>query len=189
MFRTKLNPYGSINKHKARLVVNGYAQVFGVDYSDTFAPVARLDTIRLVLAVAAQNVWKVFQLNEKSAFLNGTLQAEIYVEQPEGFVEQGQEEKVYLLKKTLYSLKQAPRAWYSKIDKYMSSLGFVKSMSEATLYVKCKRDDLLIVSLYVDDLLITGGNTKLVEEFKREIMQIFEMTKNWTNDILYGNGD
>lgn len=89
MFRTKLNPYGSINKHKAKLVVKGYAQVFRVDCSDTFAPVARLDTIRLVLAVAAQNVWKVFQLNEKSTFLNGTLQAKIYVEQPEGFVEQG----------------------------------------------------------------------------------------------------
>jgi len=91
-------------------------------------------------------------------------------------MEQGEDEKVYLLKKALYGLKQAPRVWYSKIDEHLSSLGFQKSMSEATLYVKCKGDDLLIVSLYVDDLLITGGNAKLVEKFKREMMKFFEMT-------------
>lgn len=157
-------------------MVKGYAQVFGVDYSDTFAPVARLDTIRLLLATAAQKGWKVFQLDVKSAFLNGTLQEEIYVEQPEGFVEQGEEEKVYLLKKALYGLKQAPRAWYSKIDEHLSSLGFEKSLSEATLYVKRKENDVLIVSLYVDDLLITGGNAELVDEFKEEMKQVFEMT-------------
>ena len=176
VYRTKLNANGSINKYKARLVVKGYAQIFGVDYSDTFAPVARLDTIRLLLAIAAQKGWKVFQLDVKSAFLNGVLPEEVYVDQPEGFVKQGEEDKVYLLKKALYGLKQAPRAWYSRIDDHLLSLGFIKSLSEVTLYIKHKSNDFLIVSLYVDDLLVTGNNEGLVEEFKQEMMQVFEMT-------------
>ena len=102
----------------------GYTQIFGVDYLDTFAPVAKLDTIRLVLALTTQNGWKVFQLDVKFAFLNGSLQEEIHVDHPEAFEEQGEEEKVYLLKKALYGLKQASRAWYNKIDEHLSSLGF-----------------------------------------------------------------
>jgi hypothetical protein len=109
----------------------------------------------LLLAIAAQKGWKVFQLDVKSAFLNGVLQEEIYVEQPDGFVIQGEEDKVYLLQKALYRLKQAPRAWYSRIDDHLLNLGFVKSLSEATLYIRLKDDDILIMSLYVDDLLIT----------------------------------
>ena len=127
---------------------------------------ARLDTIRLALALAAQKGWKVFQLDVKSAFLNGYLQEEIYVDQPEGFEVKGKEDKVYLLKKALYGLKQAPRAWYSRIDEYFLSIGFTKSLSESTLYVKCLSSDILIVSLYVDDLLVTGSNNVFVEEFK-----------------------
>lgn len=132
VFKTKFNPDGSVNKHKARLVVKGYAQVWGVDFSETFASVARLDTIRMILALAAQQGWKVYQLDVKSAFLNGVLQEEIYVEQPEGFVTPGQEEKVYLLRKALYGLRQAPRAWYSKMDEHLLGLGFKKNFSEST---------------------------------------------------------
>lgn len=176
VFRTKLNVDGSVNKQKARLVVKGYAQVFGVDFSETFAPVARLDTIRLLLAVAAQKGWKVFQLDVKSAFLNGFLKEEIFVEQPDGFVVQGQEDKVYLLKKALYGLKQAPRAWYSRIDDHLISLGFNKSLSEATLYVRSEDTNIIIVSVYVDDLLITGNNQELIDEFKSEMLKEFEMT-------------
>lgn len=176
VFKTKFNADCSINKYKARLVVKGYAQIYGVDYSETFAPVARLDTIRFLLAVSAQKSWKVFHLDVKSAFLNGVLQEEIFVEQPKGFEKQGEEHKVYLLKKALYGLKQAPRAWYSKIDAHLLSLGFVKSLSEATLYVKHKDNDILILSLYVDDLLVTGNNTRLIDKFKQEMMQVFEMT-------------
>ncbi|CAL5403595.1 unnamed protein product [Camellia sinensis] len=175
VFRTKLNADGSVKKYKARLVVKGYAQIYGVDFSETFAPVARLDTIRLLLAIAAQKDWKIYQLDVKSVFLNGFLQEEIYVEQPEGFVIQGHEDKVYLLKKALYGLKQAPRAWYSRIDSHLLSLGFVKSLSEFTLYVK-EATDLIVVSVYVDDLLITGSNEDLIKEFKAEMLKVFEMT-------------
>jgi hypothetical protein len=129
-----------------------------------------------LLAVATHRNWKVFQLDVKSAFLNGILQEEIYVEQPAGFVNQGKEDKVYLLKKALYGLKQAPRAWYGRIDDYLTGSGFQKSLSEATLYVKRFNDDVLIISLYVDDLLVTGSNTMQVAEFKLNMMQVFEMT-------------
>ncbi|RVX14987.1 Retrovirus-related Pol polyprotein from transposon TNT 1-94 [Vitis vinifera] len=176
VYRTKLNADGSVNKYKARLVVKGYSQVFGVDFSENFALVARLDTIRMLLALTAQKGWKTYQLDVKSAFLNGYLQEEIYVEQPEGFQVKGQEEKVYLLKKALYGLKQAPRAWYSRIDEHLQSLGFVKSPSEATLYVKGTDANLIVVSVYVDDLLVTGSNEKLVKEFKAEMLKVFEMT-------------
>ena len=176
VFRTKLNADGSINKHKARLVVKGYAQVYGIDFSETFAPVARFDTIRMLLAIAAQEGWEVFQLDVKSAFLNGFLQEEIYVEQPEGFVVEGHEDEVYLLKKALYGLKQAPRAWYSRIDQHLLNFGFTKSLSESTLYVKQSESDILIVSLYVDDLMVTGNKVMLIDQFKTEMMKNFEMT-------------
>ena len=176
VFRTKLNADGSINKHKARLVVKGYAQIFGVDFSDTFAPVARLDTIRLLLAIAAQKGWKIYQLDVKSAFLNGLLEEEIYVEQPEGFAVKGHEDDVYLLKKALYGLKQAPRAWYSRIDEHLMKLGFRKSLSETTLYIKGDDVNFIVVSVYVDNLLVTGSNVELVDKFKEDMKMVFEMT-------------
>ncbi|RVX14481.1 Retrovirus-related Pol polyprotein from transposon RE1 [Vitis vinifera] len=151
-------------------------QYFDEDIDDVPVRVARLDTIRMLFALTAQKEWKTYQLDVKSAFLNGYLQEEIYVEQPKGFQVKGQEEKVYLLKKALYGLKQAPRAWYSRIDEHLQSLGFVKSPSEATLYVKGIDANLIEVSVYVDDLLVTGSNEKLVKEFKVEMLKVFEMT-------------
>ncbi|PNX58743.1 reverse transcriptase, partial [Trifolium pratense] len=110
VYKTKLNEKGEIDKFKARLVVKGYKQEHGVDYEEVFAPVARQDTIRLVVSLAAQNSWPVFQLDVKSAFLNGELVEQVYIEQPPGYVVKGSEHKVYKLKKALYGLKQAPRA-------------------------------------------------------------------------------
>ncbi|KAL6332552.1 hypothetical protein AAG906_008972 [Vitis piasezkii] len=169
--------YGSIFRHKARLVVKGFAQVAGVDYGDTFTPVARHDTIRLLLALAGQMGWKVYHLDVKSAFLNGILLEEIYVQQSEGFEVIGHEHKVYKLHKALYGLKQAPRAWYSRIDSHLIQLGFRRSENEATLYLKQNDDGLqLVVSLYVDDMLVTGSNVKLLADFKMEMQDVFEMS-------------
>ena len=118
VFKTKFAVDGSLQKNKARLVVKGYAQQYGIDFEETFSPVAQFEIVRLVLALATQSQWLVYQFDVKSAFLNGGLQEEVYVAQPEGFINKGDETKVYKLKNELYGLKQAPRAWYSKIDGY-----------------------------------------------------------------------
>ncbi|GLU01768.1 hypothetical protein SLE2022_190540 [Rubroshorea leprosula] len=175
VYKVKLKSDGSLNKCKARLVVKGYSQLAGIDFTETFALVARFDTIRLLFAMAAQKSWLIYQLDVKSAFLKGELKEEIYVEQPDGYVKKGAEHKVYLLKKALYGLKQAPRAWYGKIDNHLLSLGFEKSIEEATLYVKEKGADLIIVSIYVDDLLVTGSCEAMVRNFKADMMKMFEM--------------
>uniref|UniRef100_A0A2N9FY74 Integrase catalytic domain-containing protein n=1 Tax=Fagus sylvatica TaxID=28930 RepID=A0A2N9FY74_FAGSY len=124
VFKTKLNENGEVDKCKARLVAKGYAQQYGIDYTEVFAPVARWDTIRMIIALAARNSWSVFQLDVKSAFLHGELNEAVFVEQPQGYEKKGEEYKVYKLKKALYGLKQAPRAWYSRIEAYFVKEGF-----------------------------------------------------------------
>ncbi|CAL2234198.1 unnamed protein product [Prunus armeniaca] len=177
VYKTKLNLDGSVQRNKARLVAKGYAQKPGLDYNETYVPVARLDTIKTLIALAAQKNWKLYQLDVKSAFLNGVLQEEVYIDQPDGFVIQGQEDKVYKLHKALYGLKQAPRAWYGEIDNYFSQCGFERSLSEATLYTKVRGDtEILIVSIYVDDIVYTGSSQTLLAEFKEDMMAKYEMT-------------
>ena len=142
-----------------------------------FAPVARMETIRLLVSLVAQIKQKIYQLNVKSAFLNGYLEEEVYVEQPIGFVIKGHEDKELRLKKALYGLKQAPRAWNTRINKYFQDNGFVRCSHEYALYVKLfENKDVLLVCLYVDDLIFTGTNPKLFEDFKRAMSLEFEMT-------------
>lgn len=177
VFKTKYHVDGSVQKHKARLVAKGYSQQQGIDFDETFSPVARFETIRIVLALAVQLKWKVYQFDVKSAFLNGDLEEEVYVTQPDGYVEKGKENKVYKLKKALYGLKQAPRAWYSKIDSHFRENGFERSKNEPTLYVKkYEKNDLLMVCLYVDDMIYMGSSHSLVCDFKSSMMKKFEMT-------------
>ena len=175
VYKTKLNLDGTVQKNKARLVAKGYSQKPGIDYNETFALVARLDTIRTLIALATQKKWNMYQLDVKSAFLNGVLKEEVYVEQPQGFVKDNEETKVYRLHKALYGLKQAP--WYEEIDAYFNSAGFKKSSSEATLYVKAREDScIIIVSLYVDDIVYTGSSSQMLEEFRNDMMKHYEMT-------------
>jgi hypothetical protein len=115
-----------LKKNKAKLVAKGYKQQYGVDYEDVFAPVVRMETIRLMISLAAQKICKIFQLDVKSAFLNDNLEEEMYIEQLDGFVVKGEEKKVCRLKKALYGLKQASRAWNSRIDGYLSQKGFTR---------------------------------------------------------------
>jgi hypothetical protein len=124
VYKTKLNEKGKIEKHKARLVAKGFSQQPDTDYGETFAPVARLDTVRTLLAIATQHKWQVYQMDVKSSFLNGFLEEEVYVDQPPRFEVQEHLAKVYRLKKALYGLKQAPGAWYNRIDTYLSKSGF-----------------------------------------------------------------
>jgi Reverse transcriptase (RNA-dependent DNA polymerase) len=171
IYKTKTNLDGSMQKCKARLVAKGYSQQPGIDYQETFALVARHEIIRMLISLAAHKGWKMFQLDVKSAFLNGVLKEEVYVVQPQGFEVEGEEEKVYKLKKVLYGLKQTPRVWYGNIDAYFTEKGFRRSPSEPTLYVNHDETGMLIVSLYVDDLIFTGNDEEMMHEFKNNMMK------------------
>jgi hypothetical protein len=119
VFMNKLNEYGQVTRNKYRLVCKGYAQIEGIDFEETFSPVARMEAIHFLLAYACSKNIKVYQMDVKSTFLNGELEEEVYIEQPEGFQLSENTDYVCKLKKALYGLKQAPRAWYSRLDKYL----------------------------------------------------------------------
>jgi len=127
VFKLKKDEKGAVIKHKARLVVRGFIQQEGIDYDDAFAPVARMESVRVLLALVAQEGWGVHHMDVKSAFLNGDLKEEVYVRQPPGFAVAGEEWKVYRLKKAPYGLWQAPRAWNAKLDITLKKMGFKQS--------------------------------------------------------------
>jgi hypothetical protein len=132
VFRNKLNEDGQVTRNKAILLCKGYAQIEGIDFKETFSPVARMEAICLLLAYACSKNVKVYEMDVKSSFMNGQLQEEVYIEQPEGFQLSENKDYVCKLKKSLYGLKQAPRAWYSRLDKYLQKAGFRKEVQIAT---------------------------------------------------------
>lgn len=166
IFKIKRNADGTICKYKARLVVKGYVQKHGVDYDEVFAPVARMETIHLIIALAAAHSWDIHHLDVKTAFLHGELKEDVFVVQPERFIVQGQEQKVYKLRKALYGLRQAPRAWNVKLNEILRGLSFQRCSKEPSLYHKKKNGFILIVVVYVDDLLVTGSSLDQILDFK-----------------------
>ena len=156
IYKIKHAADGSIEKYMARFVARGFSQKEGVDYEETFAPVARYTSIRSVFALAAVMKWKIHQMDVKTAFLNGVVEEEVYVEQPLGFETHDRESHVCRLKKALYGLKQAPRTWYGRIDSFLSSLGFTKSKADSNLYYKVEDGNPVMLLLNVDDLFVTG---------------------------------
>jgi transposase InsO family protein len=178
VFKLKRDHTGRVVRFKARLVVLGFAQAFGIDYFETFAPVAKFGSIRLLLALAAILNLELHQLDVDTAFLQAPVNETIYMFQPEGSEVRGPngEEMVCLLKKSVYGLKQAPRNWNKDIDQYLRSLGFKPSAVDACIYIKwVNSKDCIILGLYVDDLVVAASNMKLVNEFKRAISGHYKM--------------
>jgi hypothetical protein len=176
VFKTKRDAGGAVVRYKARLVAKGYVQREGVDFDEVFAPVARLDSVRALIAVAAHMGWQVHHLDVKSAFLNGDLKEEVYVEHPPGFTSTDEKAKVFRLRKALYGLRQAPRAWNMKLNATLKQLSFESSLSEHALYTRGKGRTRIILGVYVDDLIITGADTEEIAKFKREMMDKFRMS-------------
>jgi hypothetical protein len=176
VFKLKRDEHGEVVKHKARLVAKGYVQRQGIDFEEVFAPVARMESVRVVLAVAAHRGWSVHHMDVKSAFLNGELAEEVYVAQPPGFTAAGHEEKVLRLHKALYGLRQAPRSWNAKLDASLHELGFTRSKCEHGLYVRGAKASRLVVGVYVDDLIITGEMNKEIDSFKLQMKKMFKMS-------------
>lgn len=149
-------------------MAKGYMQEYGVDYDEVYAPVTRMETVRLLLALSAKNKWEVHHLDVKTAFLNGDIKEDVYVAQPEGFEKAGKGHLVYKLKKALYGLRQAPRAWYAKLSSCLEELGFERCPHEPAVYTRRTNEGSLIIAVYVDDLLVTGSNAAMTVRFKEE---------------------
>ena len=177
VLKCKKDDRGVIVRNKARLVVQGFRQIEGIDYNEVYAPVARLEAIRIFLSYASNQNFKVYQLDVKSAFLYGKIQEKVYVSQPPGFEDPVHPEKAYLLDKALYGLHQAPRAWYETLSTHLLNNGFRRGVIDCTLFIKESGDDILMVQVYVDDIIFGSNNEKLVKEFEEVMKTKFEMSQ------------
>lgn len=177
IFKRKEDSSGTARaRYKARLVAKGFSQVEGIDYTEIFSPVVKHTSIRILLAIVALNNLELEQLDVKTAFLHGNLEEQIYMQQPEGFVVEGKEDHVCLLKKSLYGLKQSPRQWYKKFNSFMIAQGFYRSKYDVCVYFKIDAKEIIIfLLLYVDDMLIAARNKSDIDQLKVLLGQHFEM--------------
>ncbi|GJU71307.1 retrovirus-related pol polyprotein from transposon TNT 1-94 [Tanacetum coccineum] len=160
LFKNKHDEENTVIRNKTRLVVRGYHQEEGIDFEESFALVARMEVIKIFLAYVAHKSFILFQMDVKTAFLHGTLKEDVYVCQPEGFINVDHPSHVYKLKKALYGLKQAPRAWYDKLSKFLLYNHFFKGTIDPTLFIRHFNDDILVVHVYVDDIIFGSTNPR-----------------------------
>ncbi|GJS47096.1 putative ribonuclease H-like domain-containing protein [Tanacetum coccineum] len=176
VFRNKKDERGIVIKNKARLVAQGYTQEEGIDYDEVFAPVARIEAIRLFLAYASFKDFVVYQMDVKSAFLYGKIEEEVYVCQPPGFEDPDFPDRVYKVEKALYGLHQAPRAWYETLSTYLLDNRFQRGKIDKTLFIKRDKGDILLVQVYVDDIIFGSTKKSLCTEFKKMMHKKFQMS-------------
>ncbi|GJY34802.1 putative ribonuclease H-like domain-containing protein [Tanacetum coccineum] len=176
VYRNKKDERGIVVRNKARLVAQGYTQEEGIDYDEVFAPVARIEAIRLFLAYASFMGFIVYQMDVKSAFLYGTIEEEVYVCQPPGFEDPQFPDKVYKVEKALYGLHQAPRAWYETLSTYLLENGFRRGIIDKTLFIKKDKGDILLVQVYVDDIIFGSTKKSLCTEFEGLMHKKFQMS-------------
>ncbi|GJR87574.1 retrovirus-related pol polyprotein from transposon TNT 1-94 [Tanacetum coccineum] len=176
LFKNKHDEENTVIRNKSRLVVRGYRQEEGIDFEESFAPVARMEAIRIFLAYAAHKGFTVYQMDVKTAFLHGSLKEDVYVCQPEGFIDADHPSHVYKLKKALYGLKQAPRAWYDELSTFLLQNGFSKGIIDPTLFTRRFDDDILVVQVYVDDIIFGSTNPRYATLFSDLMKSRFEMS-------------
>ncbi|PNX73271.1 pentatricopeptide repeat-containing protein mitochondrial-like [Trifolium pratense] len=175
VFTVKYNSDGSIERYKARLVAKGFTQTYGIDYSETFAPVAKLNTVRILLSLAANLDWPLHQLDVKNAFLNGNLKEEVYMDVSPGF-EDKFGSNVCKLNKSLYGLKQSPRAWFEKFTQSMKKQGYIQGQADHTLFTKFSKDGKIVVLIvYVDDIVLTRNDIVEMGRVKKKLAIDFEI--------------
>ncbi|KAJ9558897.1 hypothetical protein OSB04_013511 [Centaurea solstitialis] len=173
VFRTKYLSDGSVDRLKARLVAQGFTQIPGFDYSHTFSPVVKASTVRIILALAVMNKWPLHQLDVKNAFLNGLLSETVYMEQPPGYVDPEFPHHVCRLKRALYGLKQAPRAWFQRLSTFLCKIGFTCSRADTSLFIFTRGSAVLYLLVYVDDIILTGNQPSLIQQFISRLHQEF----------------
>jgi hypothetical protein len=176
VFHNKQDEHGVVTRNKAWLVAKGYSQVEGLDFDETYALVARLESFRILLAYATYHGFKLYQMDVKSAFLNGPIKDEVYVEQPPGFEDSEYPSHVYKLSNALYGLKQAPRAWYEYLRDFIITNGFKVRKVDPIVFTKTIVKDLFIWQIYVDDIFFGSTNKSSCEEFSRIMIQKFDLS-------------
>ncbi|GJY87596.1 retrovirus-related pol polyprotein from transposon TNT 1-94 [Tanacetum coccineum] len=176
VFRNKLDKNGIVSRNKARLVAQGYNQQEGIAYDETYALVARLESIRILLAIACANDFKLYQMDVKSTFLNGCINEEVYIAQPPGFINFQKPNYVYKLKKALYGLKQAPKAWYDRLKAFLIKQEYAMGMVDNTLFTKKSKSHLIIVQIYVDDIIFGSTSQNLCDDFAKIMHDNFKMS-------------